>query len=334
MELEEIEAAYKTLNQMVIITKKQFKISYFDALSDTLGNIFEGKLARQNEIQESNIKELQKLNNELNLRDFKPEEIRQLIQMTLLNAYRTEHIEPNLQMTPDVIGYLVTFLINLVMEKSKFKLRNVLDLTVGTGNLLSSVVNRLDCKTIANIFGIDNNELLLEIADASLSLQKISNVELFHQDALDNLFIAPIDLIIGDLPIGYYPLDQRAAHFETHAEKGHSFAHYLLIEQGVKLLSDNGWAILIVPHGIFENSESQKLLQVIEKYGYFQGLLNLPQDLFISEDAQKSILMIQKKGNQAHQAAQVLLGEIPSMKDQEKFSSYIQDIKSWAKLNL
>lgn len=332
MKLEEIEVAYQTLNQMITIIQQQSHSSYFEALSDTLGKILEKQAVQQNEANDLNIEKFKKLSDKLNLNMLGSEEIRQIIQMTLLNAYRKEHIEPNLQMTPDVIGYLVVFLINLMMNE--LKLNSVLDLTVGTGNLLSTVINQLNCKDKLSIFGIDNDNLLLEIADASLSLQKIKNVELFHQDALDNLLIAPVNLVIGDLPVGYYPLDQRAVHFETHAEKGHSFAHYLLIEQGIRMLDDNGWAFLIVPHEIFEDAESQKLLKMIEKYGYFQGLLNLPRDLFISEKAQKSILMVQKKGKQAHQVSQVLLGEIPSIKNQKEFSKYIQNVKVWVKNNL
>ena len=72
----------------------------------------------------------------------------------------------------------------------------------------------------------------------------------------------------------------------------------------------------------------------MKKYVYFQGLLNLPRDLFISEKAQKSILMVQKKGKQAHQVSQVLLGEIPSIKNQKEFSKYIQNVKVWVKNNL
>lgn len=331
MKLEEIETAYQTLDQMVKIVQKRSHNSYFEALSDTLGSIIETQ-PQQDKLNASDIEKFKNLSDKLNLSIYSSEETRQIIQMALLNAYHEEHIDPNLQMTPDVIGYLITFLINLVMNESKLK--SVLDLTVGTGNLLSTVINNLNCKDKMRIFGVDNDSLLLEIADASMALQKINNVELFHQDALNNLLIDPVDLVIGDLPIGYYPIDQRANRFETHAKEGHSFAHYLLIEQGIKMLNDNGWEFLVVPHEIFENVESQKLLKTIEKYGYFQGLLNLPQDLFISKEAQKSILVIQKKGSQAHQASQVLLGEIPSVKNQKEFFKYIQTMKAWVNDNL
>ena len=315
MELKDIEQAYQTLSQIIEIFQKQLDLSYFDALIEALSDLLENQINGKEEIDASTVAELEKLYRHLDLSEFSSEEIRQVIQLLLLGSYKKERVQPNHQMTPDSIGYLITFLIEKITSKEK--LNSVLDLTVGTGNLLAVILNNL--KSLGNqslkAYGVDNDDTLLAIADVSLALQRISNVELFHQDALDNLMLPQVDLVVSDLPVGYYPLDDRAAQFETHAAEGHSFAHYLLIERGV------------------ETEEAQPLLKMIQKNGYLQGLLNLPRELFVSEKSRKAILMVQKKGDQAHQASQILLGDFPSLKDKKEFNGFLDEINAWVKEN-
>ena len=73
------------------------------------------------------------------------------------------------------------------------------------------------------------------------------------------------------------------------------------------------------------------MLKYIQKVGYLQGLLNLPTELFNDKQSMKSILVVQKKGNKAKQAEEVLLGDFPSFKKQEEFKKFINEIVSWAK---
>ena len=333
MELKDIEQAYQTLSQIIEIFQKQLDLSYFDALIEALSDLLENQINGKEEIDASTVAELEKLYRHLGLSEFSSEEIRQVIQLLLLGSYKKERVQPNHQMTPDSIGYLITFLIEKITSKEK--LNSVLDLTVGTGNLLAVILNNLKALGNQNLkaYGVDNDDTLLAIADVSLALQRINNVELFHQDALDNLMLPQVDLVVSDLPIGYYPLDERAAQFETHAAEGHSFAHYLLIERGIEKLAENGWGLFVVPSGIFETEEAQPLLKMIQKNGYLQGLLNLPRELFVSEKSRKAILMVQKKGDHAHQASQVLLGDFPSLKNKKEFNGFLDEINAWVKEN-
>ena len=333
MELKDIEQAYQTLSQIIEIFQKQLDLSYFDALIEALSDLLENQINGKEEIDASTVAELEKLYRHLGLSEFSSEEIRQVIQLLLLGSYKKERVQPNHQMTPDSIGYLITFLIEKITSNDK--MNSMLDLTVGTGNLLAVILNNLKALGNQNLkaYGVDNDDTLLAIADVSLALQRISNVELFHQDALDNLMLPQVDLVVSDLPVGYYPLDDRAAQFETHAAEGHSFAHYLLIERGVEKLAENGWGLFVVPSGIFETEEAQPLLKMIQKNGYLQGLLNLPRELFVSEKSRKAILMVQKKGDQAHQASQILLGDFPSLKDKKEFNGFLDEINAWVKEN-
>lgn len=334
MELKEIQQTYQLLAQTIEILQKKLELSYFDALIETLGNLFERTINAQEALDETTVNELEKIYHQVDIQQFSSEEMRQIIQLLLLNSYKKEFIQPNHQMTPDSIGYLITFLIEKL--SSKTKVNSILDITVGTGNLLSAILNNLKNAGLDQItaYGIDNDDTLLGIADISMMLQGNTSVELYHQDALDEMIIPQVDLVIGDLPVGYYPLDERAKKFKSHAQTGHSFAHYLLIERSFSQLKEGGWGIFIVPSGIFETKESQKLLAAIQDNGYLQGLLNLPQDLFVSEKSRKAIMLVQKKGINAKQAKQVLLGDFPSLKNKKAFDRFLDEISSWVKENL
>ncbi|WP_227633456.1 class I SAM-dependent methyltransferase, partial [Klebsiella pneumoniae] len=77
-------------------------------------------------------------------------------------------------------------------------------------------------------YGVDADDLLLKLAYVNANLQQ-HEIQLFHQDSLKPLFIEPVDVVVCDLPIGYYPDDENAKSFHLHAKSGHSYAHYLFI---------------------------------------------------------------------------------------------------------
>src|SRR5699024_8686792 len=60
-----------------------------------------------------------------------------------------------------------------------------------------------------------------------------SQIEFFHQDSLQPFLLDPVDLVVADLPVGYYPDDEQARKYELKASEGHSYAHYLLTEQSL-----------------------------------------------------------------------------------------------------
>lgn len=63
------------------------------------------------------------------------------------------------------------------------------------------------------------------------------------------------------------------------------------------------------------------MLKYIQKVGYLQGLLNLPTELFNDKQSMKSILVVQKKGNKAKQAEEVLLGDFLALKNKRNLKN-------------
>lgn len=308
--------------------------SYLDAFIETGDNLLNGDVhVEDGHPDEATTAKLTTLYQQAPWQSYDAETVRRAIQLVLLKAIRVDEIQANHQLTPDTIAYIMGYLVTR-LEHNKQHL-TLLDLTVGTGNLLTAVISQLKEVVAGKItaYGVDNDDTLLAIARLSSDLQQLP-VEYVHQDALEQLMVPASDLIVADLPIGYYPVDENAAGYQTHAATGHSFVHHLLLEQAVRQLTPGGVGIFLVPSQLFQTEEAKGLLKWLPKNAYLQGLLNLPRELFANANAQKAILILQKPGNGAQQVEQVMLGEFPSFKDQVAFQKFVAEIVQWEEENL
>lgn len=314
--------------------QEQLETSYLDAFIEVGDDLIDGAQVRveDNRPTPEAVKKLTALYQQIDLKQLDEETIRQGLQLVLLKDVETDAVDANHQLTPDTIGFIMAYLASRVSHRDQL---NLLDLTVGTGNLLTTVMNQLSQSNNVTIsgFGVDNDDSMLAAANVVGSLQN-HDVQLFHQDALDPLVMPKADLAVSDLPVGYYPLDDHAKQFKTAAKTGHSYVHHLLLEQAVNQLNPGGWGIFLIPSELFTSTEAKGLVDWIQTEAHLQGLLNLPSELFINKAAQKAILMLQKKGGTAKQAGQVLLGEFPSFKDADAVRQFTSQIDDWVATNI
>lgn len=332
MSTDKIETVYHTLDQSSQVLKEELNISYLEALIETGENllddktvrVLEGKPSKESQIQLNSIYE------QLALSEISPSEVRQGIQLSILKGMREDYVQPNHQMTPDSIGSLMAYIVETIAPP-KTTTYHLLDLSVGTGNLLYTIYYFLKKDNrLIQLSGIDNDDLLLSLAAISAALQNLT-INLTHQDALSNLLIDPADSVVSDLPIGYYPIDEQAKDYETSFNSGHSYTHYLMIEQGMRYLKDGGFGFYLVPANLFETEEAKSLLDYIQKVGYFQGMITLPKEIFKTEQSRKSILILQKKGQNTVQAKEVLLATTPDFKNIAAMQEFLKEIDQWKK---
>src|SRR5699024_9227219 len=100
----------------------------------------------------------------------------------------------------------------------------VFDPVCGTGNLLTTVLSHLESP--GQSFGSEIDPTLIKLALFSANLQEMT-IDFFHQDSLRPFLLDPVHLVVADLPVGYYPDDERATEFVLQADEGHSYAHHL-----------------------------------------------------------------------------------------------------------
>lgn len=315
-----VETLFNIIDTSVLALKKDCDISYLEALVEVTENLFEGKIL-QDGLYSSTYDRMKKELEKFDTMEQDSEAARRAFQLALLKGMK-EGVQANHEMTPDAVAMFMSYLVQKFTAKKE--INTILDLAVGTGNLLTSVLNGIGGEVKG--YGVDADELLVQLAYANANLQEDS-VELFHNDSLAPLYIDPVDAIVSDLPVGYYPNEERAKDFELNVEEGMPFIHYLLIEQSVKHIKEDGYILLLVPNHLFETEQGKKLHTFIHHTCYIQGLLQLPTTLFKNEQFAKSIFILQKKGPKAKAPSQVLLAELPQFsnaKDMEKMMGLLE----------
>ncbi|MDT2521810.1 class I SAM-dependent methyltransferase [Enterococcus raffinosus] len=335
MNPEKIETAFSLMEEAIIALQHSLGTSFFDAYIENTENLVDNAKVRVLDQQpdEATVKKVEALYQELLALELEKEDWRKLTQLVLLKGSKTESLQPNHQLTPDSIGFLFVFLIEQLTLKKEQPL-DILDIAVGMGNLLlTTVINLQAANYTVKGIGVDNDETLLAIA-ASDSLLMDEEIQLFHQDSLQDLLVDPVDYVIGDLPVGYYPNDQQAEKFATHSEKEHSYAHHLLMEQGMKYVKPDGFGLFLVPSNFLETEQGPLLQKWLKDDVLLQGIIQLPDELFKSEHSRKSILLLQKKGEIAQQAEKVLLVHLPSLKDPAQVTEFFKKFEDWKSSNL
>lgn len=257
--------------------------------------------------------------------DIGTEDIRKGIQLAVLKGMQ-QHAQPHHQMTPDSMGMLIGHMASQLMEgKTDVSL---LDPTVGTGNLLFTVMNVIEGNVTANAVEID--DLLVRLAAVSAEL--LSHPVTFHvQDALRPLLIDPVDLTISDLPVGYYPDDDNAVNYKMVPAEGHAYAHHLLIEQSMNHTKPGGYGIFIIPANLFESEQATSLHQYLKYEAKVRAIIQLPTSLFKNLANAKSLLILQNPFTEQGALPDVLLAQVPDMKNKQAMASFLQEFDVWAR---
>lgn len=325
MKVSPIEALFTLFNETALILQEELNCTYLEALAETGENLFHGSIL-QEELSELTTKRLKKKYGEFQPDDFTAEEIRKAFQLVILKGMK-ENVQPNHQMTPDTVGLLMGYLVNGFMKQPSYRL---LDPAAGTGNLLLTVMNNIQKEVTA--IGVEVDDLLVKLAYVSANLQE-KPIEFFNQDSLEPLFIDPVDAVIADLPVGFYPNDVRAADYELKADEGHSFSHHLFIEQSVRHTKPGGYLFLIIPNNLFESDQAAKLHSFIKDHVIIQGLLQLPATMFKNSKAAKSIFILQKNGEGIIPPKQALLVNLPSFSKRFELDTILKKMDTWFQEN-
>jgi site-specific DNA-methyltransferase (adenine-specific) len=325
MNVSPVEQLFTLFNETAVVLQEELDCTYLEALAETGENLFHGSIL-QDELSELTSKRLKRYYEGFHLEKYPNEVIRKAYQLVILKGMK-ESVQPNHQMTPDTVGMLVGYLADKFIQKPAFSL---LDPAVGTGNLLTTVLNQLDKKV--DSIGVEIDDLLLKLAYVNANLQE-HPIQLFNQDSLQPLFIDPVDVVIGDLPIGYYPNDIRASEYQLQASVGHSYSHHLFIEQSVRHTKPGGYLFFIIPNGLFESDQASKLHEFFKENIIIQGLLQLPTSMFINKNAAKSILVLQKQGDGIKPPKQVLLVDLPSLSNAVEMDKILSKLEIWFKEN-
>lgn len=317
-----MEEIFTTLNKSVETVQQKVDEPYLDSLTIALETLL-GYDMPANEYANLDQEAVQQALQDFNLEQYQTEDIRKAVQFAILKGMK-DSTQSQHFMTPESVSLMIGYLAGKLFHNQE-SLR-IFDPACGTGSLLTTVVKHLNKQT--EVFGSEVDQTLLRLAFLHANLQQ-EPIEFFHQDSLRPLLLDPVDLVIADLPVGYYPDDARANDYELQAEEGHAYAHHLFIEQSMTYVKEAGYLIFVIPDSLFDSDQSDKLHAYLQNNAHIVGMLQLPESAFKTENKGKNLLILQKKGSHTATPKQPLLVQLPSFKNTKAMNDILDQMNSW-----
>lgn len=321
MEQSNVEKIFKCMDAVTEIIQSAKGETYLDSLILSLNIILDD--GPQDELDDITKQKIAKHVQIFNEEEFDAETYRKALGLSTLKGMKDATQQQHL-MTPDTVSFLISYLVNKLIDKKGQV--TIFDPASGTANLLTAVLNQVENPTKAYASEVD--QTLIEIAVLNANLQR-REISFYHQDSLRPFLIEPVDIVVTDLPVGYYPDDVTAEEYQLKADEGHSYSHHLFIEQSLKYLKDDGFFIGVIPEFLFDSDQSAKLHAFLQKTAHIVGVIRLPETSFKSKNQAKSVLILQKKGNGTKEPKQPLLVQLPSFKNAHAMADIVKQINQW-----
>ena len=312
MDFEKIEQAYTYLLENIQIIQNDLATNFYDALIEQNSIYLDGQTNLQ--VIEDNNKSLKRL-------ALRKEEWLRTYQFLLMKAAQTEPLQANHQFTPDTVALLLIFIIEELWPAQEL---NLLELGSGMGILGASFLTSLDKKV--DYLGVEIDDLLIDLA-ASIT-EVIGLPAVYAQgDAVRPQILKESDIIVSDLPIGYYPDDQVASRYEVAASDEHTYAHHLLMEQSLKYLKNGGFAIFLAPSNLLSSPQSDLLKLWLKKNAQLVAMITLPENLFSQGSNSKAIFVLQKKGSKA---VEPFVYPLNNLRDSQELADFKEKFQIWS----
>ena len=313
MNFEKIEKAYGYLLENTQTIQNDLQTNFYDALVEQNAIYLDG----QTEL--TLVKENNQRLRDLNLNK---EEWRRSFQYLLMKAAQTEPLQANHQFTPDGIGFLLVFLVDQLASSDQV---DVLEMGSGTGNLAQTLMN--NCQRSLDYLGLEIDDLLIDLAASMAEVMK-ADVNFAQGDAVRPQVLKESDVIISDLPVGYYPDDAIASRYQVASPQGHTYAHHLLIEQSLKYLKPGGFAIFLAPNDLLTSEQSPLLKKWMQDHAQVLAMVTLPENLFRSANLAKTIFVLRK---QEEAVVQPFVYPLTDLQDQEDLMKFRESFQNWNK---
>ena len=313
MNFEKIEKAYGYLLENTQTIQNDLQTNFYDALVEQNAIYLDG----QTEL--TLVKENNQRLKDLNLNK---EEWRRSFQYLLMKAAQTEPLQANHQFTPDGIGFLLVFLVDQLASSDQV---DVLEIGSGTGNLAQTLMN--NCQRSLDYLGLEIDDLLIDLAASMAEVMK-ADVNFAQGDAVRPQVLKESDVIISDLPVGYYPDDAIASRYQVASPQGHTYAHHLLIEQSLKYLKPGGVAIFLAPNDLLTSEQSPLLKKWMQDHAQVLAMVTLPENLFRSANLAKTIFVLRK---QEEAVVQPFVYPLTDLQDQADIMKFRESFQNWNK---
>jgi len=313
MNFEKIEEAYTLLLENVQVIQNNLSTNFYDALIEQNGIYLDGQTDL--EIVKKNNQGLKRLN-------LSKEEWRRVYQFILMKGAQTEPLQANHQFTPDAIGFLLIFIIDQLIAASDM---TILEMGSGTGNLAETILN--NSQKEIDYLGLEIDDLLIDLS-ASIAEVMGSKAHFAQGDAVRPQVMKESDMVISDLPVGYYPDDQIASRYQVASQSKHTYAHHLLMEQALKYIKHDGYAIFLAPNNLLTSPQSDLLKDWMKASAQLKAMIALPESLFASVAQAKTIFVFQK---QKKESIEPFIYALSDLNNVEEIAAFSESFQKWCK---
>lgn len=315
MNFEKIESAYELILENAQLIENNLKTTIYDALIEQ-NAYYLGAEGAPATVADNN-KTLRSL-------ELTKEEWRRVYQFVFIKASQTEPLQANHQFTPDAIGFLILYLLETLTSKEHL---DIIEIGSGTGNLAQTLLNNSDRDL--DYLGLEVDDLLIDLA-ASITEVMGSTAVFVQEDAVRPQILKEADVIIGDLPVGYYPNDEIAKRYQVAATREHTYAHHLLMEQSLKYLKQDGLAILLAPTDLLTSEQSDLLKQWLKGYADILAVITLPETLFGDVRKAKSLFVFEK---QAKDKREAFVYHLSDLQNPALLQAFMENVAIWKEDN-
>ena len=295
MDMEKVAQGFELVVANIMLLSEKLDTDFYDAFVEQNAAFLDDT--------DQGIVELSVNNDKLRQLNLSNKEWQKLFQFVLLKGSQVAPLQPNHAMTPDAIGLIFNFIIEHLNKNSELRL--------------------IDKKV--DYVGFEVDDLLLDLS-ASMSEIMGSQAEFMQIDAVQKRLMEPADVVVSDLPIGFYPDDEVAKNFEVATTDGHTFAHHLLIEQSFNYLKEGSFAIFLAPEDLLTSPQGPLLKEWISKHGSVMAVITLPKSLF---NADAKAIYVLKKGPAAHAT---FAHPLSSLIDRESLEVFMEEFTKIVKL--
>ncbi len=296
-----VDQFYDIIDECCMKLNEKLHLNYLDSLirvsNDFLNEIDVSRLDEEDiSFLQSNYEKLMEIK-------ITNEEVRLTMQLLIIKAMKHVNMDLGL-MTPDYINYIIGYLINSFYKGYKKEI-TVLDVEVGTGNLINAVSNF--CENETNLIGVENNKNLIDICKCNCELQN-NEITLYFQDTLTTI-MDQVDIAIGDIDC---------------IENNDKYYPYEIILNYLPNIKKDGLFIYLIENDFFNKKQLENFKK--EFKGTLLGLIVLPKNLFHKDHIGKSLLI---GTNQEIKNYEMMIMQLSNIENKDKFYKDLNEIQEW-----
>ncbi|EHJ52436.1 class I SAM-dependent methyltransferase [Streptococcus macacae] len=265
-------------------------------------------------------KKIKENNEKLRYLNLSEEEWRRSFQFIFIKAMKDQFLQANHQFTPDSIAFILLYLLEELTHSPQL---DILEIGSGTGNLAETLV--INSQKTLDYMGIEVDDLLIDLA-ASIADVIGTDISFVQEDAIRPQILKESDVIISDLPIGYYPNDNIAKRYQVASLSEHTYAHHLLMEQSLKYLKKDGIALFLAPNNLLTSPQSDLLKKWLKDYANLIAVITLPENLFENKAYAKTIFILKKH---IDNIPETFVYPLSDLQAHENITAFMESFKKW-----